>query len=200
MIDSFKRASAERITAVIPYYAYARQDRKDEGRVPITAKTGGQSYYPGGRRSGAGHGPAHRSNPRVLRYPDGSSLCRAGDRRLYQNDGTSTTISWSSARTREASNGRWCTSPGSAGTWRLSTNAAAARKKPIRPTSSAADVEGKMVWIFDDMISTAGSICGAAEMMKSGGARQIYLAATHGLLCGSAMERIQKAPGRQAAL
>ena len=44
------------------------------------------------------------------------------------------------------------------------------------------------------MISTAGSICGAAEMMKAGGAKQIYLAATHGVLCDSAVERIQKAP------
>jgi ribose-phosphate pyrophosphokinase len=56
------------------------------------------------------------------------------------------------------------------------------------------DVRDKVVWIFDDMISTAGSICGAAEMMKNNGASKIYLAATHGVLCGSAVEKIQNSP------
>ena len=55
-------------------------------------------------------------------------------------------------------------------------------------------VEGRVALIFDDMISTAGSICGAAEVMHQHGARQIYLAATHGLLVGGAIERLQKAP------
>ncbi len=55
-------------------------------------------------------------------------------------------------------------------------------------------VEGRVALIFDDMISTAGSICGAAEVMHQHGARQIFLAATHGLLVGDSVERLQKAP------
>ena len=55
-------------------------------------------------------------------------------------------------------------------------------------------VDGRVALIFDDMISTAGSICGAAEVMHEHGARQVYLAATHGLLVGNAIERIEKAP------
>jgi ribose-phosphate pyrophosphokinase len=55
-------------------------------------------------------------------------------------------------------------------------------------------VEGRVALIFDDMISTAGSICGAAEVMHQHGARQVYLAATHGLLVGQAIEKLQKAP------
>ena len=55
-------------------------------------------------------------------------------------------------------------------------------------------VEGRVALIFDDMISTAGSICGAAEVMHQHGARQVFLAATHGLLVGEAIERLQKAP------
>ena len=55
-------------------------------------------------------------------------------------------------------------------------------------------VEGKVALLFDDMISTAGSICGAAEMVKSAGAREIYLSATHGVFCGNAVERIENAP------
>jgi ribose-phosphate pyrophosphokinase len=57
-----------------------------------------------------------------------------------------------------------------------------------------AKVEGRVALIFDDMISTAGSICGAAEVMHQHGARQIFLAATHGLLVGGAVEKLQKAP------
>ena len=55
-------------------------------------------------------------------------------------------------------------------------------------------IEGKVALIFDDMISTAGSICGAAEMVKQAGAREIYLAATHGIFCGNAIERIENSP------
>jgi ribose-phosphate pyrophosphokinase len=55
-------------------------------------------------------------------------------------------------------------------------------------------IEGRVALIFDDMISTGGSICGAAAVMRSAGARKIYLAATHGILVGGAIERLQKAP------
>ena len=59
-------------------------------------------------------------------------------------------------------------------------------------------VEGKTALLFDDMISTAGSICGAAAMVKKAGAEKIYLAATHGILCGNALENIDKAPIERA--
>ena len=55
-----------------------------------------------------------------------------------------------------------------------------------------ASIEGKVALIFDDMISTASSICGAAEMVAKGGAREIYIAATHGILCGGATERLAR--------
>ena len=54
--------------------------------------------------------------------------------------------------------------------------------------------------LFDDMISTAGSICGAAEIVKRHGAREIYIAATHGVLCGSAHERLSNAPIREVVI
>jgi ribose-phosphate pyrophosphokinase len=57
-----------------------------------------------------------------------------------------------------------------------------------------APVDGKVAVIFDDLISTAGSICGAAQKLKSAGAREIWVAATHGVFCGPAMERIANAP------
>jgi ribose-phosphate pyrophosphokinase len=55
-------------------------------------------------------------------------------------------------------------------------------------------VEGKICIMFDDMISTAGSICGAADLVNKAGAREIHLAATHGILCGNAIERLRNAP------
>ncbi|NLF09975.1 MAG: ribose-phosphate diphosphokinase, partial [Pirellulaceae bacterium] len=55
-------------------------------------------------------------------------------------------------------------------------------------------IEGRIALIFDDMISTAGSICGAAEVMHQHGAKQVYISATHGLLVGNAVEQIKNAP------
>ena len=69
MIDALQRASADRITAVIPYYGYARQDRKDEPRVPITAKLVANLITAAGARPRADHGPARRPDAGVLRHP-----------------------------------------------------------------------------------------------------------------------------------
>jgi ribose-phosphate pyrophosphokinase len=55
-------------------------------------------------------------------------------------------------------------------------------------------VEGKVVLMFDDIVSTAGSICGAAEILQRNGAAEIHVAATHGVLCGPAIERLKEAP------
>ena len=63
-----------------------------------------------------------------------------------------------------------------------------------------ASVQGKVAVLFDDMISTAGSICGAAAAVHLAGARKIFIAATHGILCGPAIERIQEAPIEAAVI
>ena len=55
-------------------------------------------------------------------------------------------------------------------------------------------MEGKTAILFDDMISTAGSICGAAQMVKDAGAAKIYISSTHGLFCGAAVEKLNAAP------
>jgi hypothetical protein len=75
-IDCLKRASAERITAVMPYFGYARQDRKDEGRVPITAKLVANLITDRRRRSRADARPARRPDPGLLRYSGGPPLAR----------------------------------------------------------------------------------------------------------------------------
>ena len=58
----------------------------------------------------------------------------------------------------------------------------------------SSQIEGKVALIFDDMISTGSSICGASQVMRDAGARMVYLAATHGLLVGGAVQRLQNAP------
>jgi ribose-phosphate pyrophosphokinase len=61
-------------------------------------------------------------------------------------------------------------------------------------------VSGKIALMFDDMISTAGSICGAAQVIHERGAKDIYVAATHGVLCGGAVERLDRSPIREVVI
>ncbi len=194
LIDSFKRASAERITAVIPYFAYARQDRKDEGRVPITAKLVANLID----RAGADrvlamdlhaaqvqgffdipvdhlyaapvideHIESMGLDPEniVVVSPDEGSIKRVLGH-LHRLGGHLAIID------------------------KRRTSAEHTRQQHI----IGADVEGKTALIFDDMISTGGSICGAVQVMHERGAKAIYVAATHGILCDPALERFKQSP------
>lgn len=193
MIDSFKRASAERITVVIPYFGYARQDRKDEGRVPITAKLVANILT----RAGADRvltmdlhaaqiqgffdipvdhlhaAPVIDNHFKSMDFPEEETVIVSPD---------------------EGSIKRALTHVSGLG-GRL---AIVDKRRTGGHTKQAnligGPIEGKIALIFDDMISTAGSICGAAHMVKQAGARAIYLGATHGILCGPAVERIRDAP------
>ena len=66
--------------------------------------------------------------------------------------------------------------------------------KVVQENIIGSDLDGKVAIMFDDMISTAGSICGAAELVKKKGAREIHVAATHGVFAGPAIERMKAAP------
>jgi ribose-phosphate pyrophosphokinase len=193
MIDSFKRASAERITAVIPYFGYARQDRKDEGRVPITAKLVANMVT----RSGADRVLAmdlHAAQiqgffdipvdhlyaaPVIDDHFLGMQLQEDDFVVVSPDEGSIKRVLKHVAR--------------------LGGRLAIVDKRRIGGATKQANligapIEGKIALIFDDMISTGSSICGAAEMVARAGARVIYLAATHGILCGSAIERLAQAP------
>jgi ribose-phosphate pyrophosphokinase len=197
MIDAFKRASAARITAVMPYYGYARQDRKDVGRVPITAKLVADLLSVAGadrvvcldlhaaQIQGFFDIPVDHlhAGPVIVEYirrlhipaaelvvlsPDEGSIKKA---LLYQK--------------------------------RLGGAIAVVDKRRSSATETkqanliGASLEGKVAVICDDMISTADSAVGAAHVAHIHGAREVYACATHGVLCGPAIERLRDAPIRQ---
>jgi ribose-phosphate pyrophosphokinase len=194
MIDSFKRASSYRITAVIPYFGYARQDRKDSGRVPITAKLVANLITRAGadrvltmdlhaaQIQGFFDVPVdHLYAAPVLNNHLQSIDLPADDLIVVSPD--------VGGIKRAVGHGQ-----------RLNAPLAIVDKRRVSAdtTTSAniigASVEGKVALMFDDMISTAGSICSAAEVLNNHGAKQIFAAATHGLLVGPAVERLQAAP------
>jgi len=195
MIDSFMRASAERITAVIPYFGYARQDRKDEGRVPITAKLVANLIT----RAGADraltmdlHAPQiqgffdipvdHLYASPVIDDHIKNNIC------LGDNDFVVVSPDEGSIKRALQHMGRL------GGHLAIIDKRRSSAEKTRQAHVIGGQVEGKTCFIFDDMISTAGSITGAARVMHEAGAKRIILAATHGILCGPAVQRILEAP------
>lgn len=194
MIESFKRASADRITAVIPYFGYARQDRKDEGRVPITAKLVANLIARAG---------ADRVLAMDLHTAQIQGFFDIPVDHLYAAPVIDEHFNQMNLEGEEfvvVSPDEGSIKRALAHMARLGGHLAIIdkRRSSAERTKQAnvigGKVEGRVALIFDDMISTAGSICGAAEVMHQHGARKVYLAATHGLLVGSAVERLQNAP------
>jgi ribose-phosphate pyrophosphokinase len=195
LIDSFKRASADRITPVVPYYGYARQDRKDEGRVPISAKLVADLMT----RAGADRVltmDLHTAQIQGFFDIPVDHLYAAPvlDEHLKStlelHDDDFVVVSPDEGSIKRALDHMK----------RLGGHLAIIdkRRSSAEKTKQAhvigQEVKDRLVLICDDMITTAGSICGAAEMMKVNGARGIHLAVTHGLFCDGAIERLQKAP------
>ncbi len=194
MIDCCKRASAERITAVIPYYGYARQDRKDEGRVPITAKLAANLVTRAGadrvltmdlhaaQIQGFFDVPVDHLYAAPVLNEYFSELGMEGDDIVVvsPDEGSIKRALGHSKRL--------------GGTLAIvdkrRTNALEVRQSTI----IGGPVEGKIALLFDDMISTAGSICGAARLVHEAGAKEIHIAATHGVMCGPAIEKLREAP------
>ncbi len=199
MIDSFKRASAERITAVVPYFGYARQDRKDEGRVPITAKLAANLIT----RAGADRLLAmdlHAAQIQGFFDIPVDHLFAApvidhyfAEKGFHDDDVVIVSPDEGSIK-RVLKH-----------VARLGGKLAIVDKRRIGGTTKQANligapIEGKVALIFDDMISTGSSITGAAAMVADAGAREIYLAATHGILCGPAPERLLRSPAREVVI
>jgi len=189
IIDSLKRASANRITAVIPYFGYARQDRKDEGRVPITAKLVANMITQAG---------ANRVLAMDLHTAQIQGFFDIPVDHLYAApviDNYIRSLGFAEDEMVVVSPDEGSIKRALAHMTRLGGHLAIIdKRRASADTTRQANVigervEGRVALIFDDMISTAGSICGAAETMRRAGARKVILAATHGLLVGPAIQR-----------
>ena len=194
MIDSFVRASAYRVTAVIPYYGYARQDRKDAGRVPITAKLVANLITRAG---------ANRVLAMDLHAAQIQGFFDVPVDHLYAAPVLNDYFAAQNFRREDlvivsADEGGIKRALGHA--TRLGAPLAIVDKRRTSADVTkqenviGAPVRDKIALMFDDMISTASSICGAAAALHKAGAREIHVAATHGLLVGPAIERLQTAP------
>lgn len=194
MIDSFKRASSYRITAVIPYYGYARQDRKDSGRVPITAKLVANLIT----RAGADRVLAMDLHAAQIQGFFDVPVDHLYAAPVLNNHFESIDLPRDEFVVVSVDEGGIKRAVGHANRLRAPLAIVDKRRLSAVTTSSAniigASVEGKTVLMFDDMISTAGSICSAADVVHRSGAKAIYAAATHGLLIGPAVERLKAAP------
>ena len=198
MIDAFKRASAGRITAVIPYFGYARQDRKAKARDPISAKLVADLITAAGadrvltmdlhaaQIQGFFDIPVDNllGNPIFVEYygqmfkenaeemvvvsPDVGSVARA--RAFAQKLGMSLAI----------------------------VDKRRPKANSCEVTNIIGDVKGRDCILFDDMVDTAGSICNAAKaIIDIGGANSVHACASHAVLSGPAIDRINASPSRR---
>ena len=197
MLDAAKRASARRVTAVVPYFGYARQDRKDQPRVAITAKlvanliavAGADRVLTMDLHSAQIQGffdiPFDHlyAAPVLIDYFAGREL---KDLTVVAPDIGSMKMARAFAK-------------------RLGAALALVDKR--RPEKDKAevltvigDLRDKDVLIIDDMISTAGTVVEAANAAKEHGARDIYMGCTHAVLCGNALERIENSAAREVVV
>ncbi|MCA1588220.1 MAG: ribose-phosphate pyrophosphokinase [Chloroflexi bacterium] len=187
MIDAFKRASAGRITAVIPYYAYGRSDKKDQPRVPITARLIADMLTVAGA-------------DRVLTMDLHQGQIQ-GFFSIPVDELTAVNLLCAHIRAKELTDIVVVSELGFAKKARqfaelLSAPLAIVEKRRVgnddrtEVMNIIGEVTGKTAVIIDDEINTGGSLIEAAGALESGGVRAIYSCATHGVFSGSALERI----------
>lgn len=190
MLDALKRASASRITAVIPYYGYARQDRKVSPRAPISAKMVADFLSVAGAQRivtmdlHAGQIQGFFNCPVDNLFASAALLKHfrhlRGDIVMVSPDAGGVERTRAFAKMMDA-------------------GLAIIDKRRDRPNQAKAmnvigDVAGKVAVLVDDMIDTGGSICAAAEVLLQNGASEVRACATHGVLSGPACQRLTDAP------
>ena len=189
LIDCLRRASAGRITAIIPYYGYARKDRKDEGRVPITAKLVADLLSTSG---------AHRVLTMDLHAPQIQGFFDIPTDNLF-----SAPVFTRDIQKRYNGTNLLFVSPDIGGVGRardvakrLDADLAIIDKRRERAGVSEVinvigDVKGRDCLIVDDIVDSAETLCNAADAVKKAGAERVVAYATHGVLTGNAMARIE---------
>ena len=203
MMDAFRRASAGRITAVIPYFGYARQDRKAKGRDPISAKLVANMITAAGadrvltldlhaaQIQGFFDIPVDNmlGNPVFVKYYSqkfDSPAYNLDDIVVVSPDVGSVTRSRAFAA-------------------KVHMGLAIVDKRRQRANfcevmNVIGDVKDKICILYDDMIDTAGTLCNAAQALIENGATEVYACASHGVLSGSAIDRIEASPLKEVML
>jgi len=188
MVDALRRASARRITAVLPYYGYARQDRKVAPRTPITAKVVAEMLMAVGVRRvltmdlHAGQIQGFFNIPVDHLYAAPVLLKYISEN--FKNDIVMVSPDAGGVeRTRAFAK-------------RLDAHLAIIDKRRERANECQAmnvigDVKGKIAILLDDMVDTAGTLCSAADILMQAGAEEVYACCSHGVLSGPAIERIE---------
>ena len=201
MIDACKRASAGRITAVIPYFGYARQDRKSKARDPISAKLVADIITAAGA-------------DRVLTMDlHAQQLQGFFDIPVDNLMGASVLIPYIAGKFGRGRDDVMIISPDLGSVTRcrkfcekLDYRLAIIDKRRPRANVSeviniTGDVKGKTCILSDDLIDTAGTLCHAAEaLIKIGGAKEVYACASHGVLSGPAIQRLEESPIKKLTL
>jgi ribose-phosphate pyrophosphokinase len=187
MVDAMRRASARRITAVLPYYGYARQDRKVRPRVPITAKVVADMMMVVGVRRlltmdlHAGQIQGFFNIPVDNLYAAPILLDHISNK--FSNVVMVSPDAGGVERTRAFAK-------------RLNADLAIIDKRRDRANECSAmnvigDVKGKTAVLLDDMVDTAGTLCSAADILVKQGAKEVHACCSHGVLSGPAIERLE---------
>ena len=189
MIETAKRAGAKRITAVLPYYMYSRSDKKDQSRVPVTAKLMAKILEAAGVDKVL---TCDLHNSAIQAYFD--IVCDRVTGKLllqeyFKNKNLEdivvvATDAGSSKKAYKYSTFFECPMA-------LIDKRRESNNDRAQATNIIGDVKGKTALIFDDEVSTAGTLVEAANILKEHGAKEIYAGATHGILVGPAIERIK---------
>jgi ribose-phosphate pyrophosphokinase len=191
MIDAFKRASARRITAVVPYYGYARQDRKDKPRVPISAKLVADLMETAG---------ANRALLLDLHAPQIQGYFNVPVDHLFASP-----VLVEHFRQMELPN-LTVVSPDAGGVERargfakkMDAPLAIVDKRRVAMDQTEVmnvigEIEGRAALIVDDIVDTAGTLVKTAEALKAHGAERVFAACTHAVLSGRAIERLCHSP------
>lgn len=203
MIDAAKRASAKRITVVAPFYPYSRQDKKHQGREPISARLMADLYRAAGadrimsvdlhaaQSQGFFDGPVDH----LIAMPVLVDYIR--DRFSNQLDNVAV-VSPDAGRIRVAE--QWAQRLGGGPLAFVHKTRDITRPNQAVANRVVGDVEGKDCVLVDDLIDTAGTIAGACSVLKDAGAKSVTVVATHGVLSGPAVERLKNSGAREVVL
>lgn len=197
-IDTVKRSSAKRITVVLPYYMYSRSDKKDQPRIPVTAKLMAQLLEAAGADRII---TCDLHNAAIQSYFDINCDRVTGTHLLekyFENKNLEdivvvATDAGSSKKAYKYSEFFKCPLA-------LIDKRREANNDHAIASNIIGNVKGKTALIFDDEVSTAGTLTEAARILEEHGAKEIYAGATHGVLVGPAIERIQNSPIKELVI